>query len=146
VIGILLMDHGSRNVASNQRLHELAAFYQASNLFAANSNDSNTNDDVIIVQAAHMEIATPSITQGLEQLLQRNVDAIICHPFFLSPAGRHVSEDIPRLIEQAVQELNIDVNQISVVTTQALGAQTQVMLNAIHSSITQTTTAIFNKP
>jgi sirohydrochlorin ferrochelatase len=151
VIGILLMDHGSRNQASNERLHELAALYQkeqqqqSSSNYLVNSNSNSDDDDdvTVIVQAAHMEIATPSVPQGLQQLLAQNVDLIICHPFFLSPAGRHagrhVAEDIPRIIEQAIQDLNMDVNKIPIVTTAALGAQTHVMLNAIHSSIQQAT-------
>jgi sirohydrochlorin ferrochelatase len=140
VIGILLMDHGSRNQASNQRLHDLAALYQESSFFA----NTDSDDVTVVVQAAHMEIASPSVPQGIEMLLQRGVETIICHPFFLAPAGRHVSEDIPRIIQQAVQDLKINVDKIPVVTTDALGAQTHVMLRAIHSSI-QKSTSVFNQ-
>lgn len=60
-IGILLMDHGSRNQASNERLHELARLYQES------------VDSHVIVRAAHMEIATPSIQDGLASLASEGV-------------------------------------------------------------------------
>ena len=60
-VGILLIDHGSKKQASNDRLHELAHVYQQS----AESN--------VIVRAAHMEIANPSIPEGLESLLDEGV-------------------------------------------------------------------------
>ena len=61
VTGILLMDHGSRNQASNDRLHELADIYQQS------------VGGPIVVKAAHMEIAKPSIPDGLQALLDAGV-------------------------------------------------------------------------
>ena len=64
-IGILLMDHGSRNPASNARLEQLATLYQMT------MSDNDETD--FVVEAAHMEIATPSIADGLETLLQAGV-------------------------------------------------------------------------
>jgi hypothetical protein len=61
-IGILLMDHGSRNAASNERLQRLAELYQLT-----------LDDDTIVVTAAHMEITSPTIQDGLETLLQHGV-------------------------------------------------------------------------
>jgi hypothetical protein len=63
-IGILLMDHGSRNAGSNQRLHELAALYQET-LNGADQGGSRTTA-TLIVRAAHMEIATPTIPDGIQ--------------------------------------------------------------------------------
>lgn len=60
-VGILLIDHGSKKQASNDRLQELARIYQK-------SADSN-----VVVRAAHMEIAEPSIPVGLEALLNEGV-------------------------------------------------------------------------
>ena len=59
------MDHGSRNEASNARLEQLAALYQMT------MSDNDETD--YVVEAAHMEIATPSIADGLETLLQAGV-------------------------------------------------------------------------
>ena len=122
-VGILLMDHGSRNEASNQRLHDLARLYQQS--LASTSSDS------VIVKAAHMEIASPSIPEVLEVMVNEGVQEIICHPYFLSP-GRHVKEDIPEIVEGAIKDLNI---QIPVITTKPVGSNTDLMINAIHGLV-----------
>ncbi|OEU14039.1 hypothetical protein FRACYDRAFT_164171, partial [Fragilariopsis cylindrus CCMP1102] len=86
--GVLLMDHGSKKEKSNARLQAMANLYQLTK-------------PTIIVLAAHMEIGTPSIHDGLTALKYMGVDEIICHPFFLSADGRHVKEDIPRIIGEA---------------------------------------------
>lgn len=126
IIGILLMDHGSRNAASNERLHELAQLYQQQFATATNIR--------VVVKAAHMEIASPSIQDGLSALLQENVHEIICHPYFLSP-GRHVVEDIPQLVKEAIQTLSIS---IPVKTTRPVGSETNIMINAINSLVKET--------
>jgi hypothetical protein len=75
-LGILLMDHGSRNPKSNRRLEQLAQLYQLS-LSMDNNNDDDQDEDSsrssTVVQAAHMEIAEPSIEQGLQALLNQGV-------------------------------------------------------------------------
>jgi sirohydrochlorin ferrochelatase len=58
-------------------------------------------------------------------------DEIICHPYFLSP-GRHVVEDIPQIIQEAITSLQIE---IPVITIDPLGSNTQLMLGAIHSLV-----------
>lgn len=76
-VGILLMDHGSRNAASNSRLKQLAELYQMT-----------MEGENIVVQAAHMEIASPSIPEGLEQLLQAGVGkSIFTKNYFRVPAS-----------------------------------------------------------
>jgi hypothetical protein len=120
-IGVLLMDHGSRNQASNDRLQELARLYQQSHASHG-----------MVVTAAHMEIAPPSIPDGLQVLLNANVDEIICHPYFLSANGRHVSEDIPEIIDKAKSDLNIT---IPITTTEPVGSQTDVMISAMHALV-----------
>jgi hypothetical protein len=135
VLGILLIDHGSRNAASNKHLHEIARVYQESVHMQKDDNVS------VIVKAAHMEIATPSIRDGIRGLLNLGVDEIVCHPYFLSP-GRHVQEDIPRILEEAIEEMNV---AIPIATTSFVGSNIQVMINAIHSMVQETTTVSINK-
>lgn len=125
ILGVLLIDHGSRNEASNFRLHELAQLYQKSAKIPATS---------VIVKAAHMEIATPSIQDGIDILVQAGVDEIICHPYFLSP-GRHVKEDIPRIVAAAIETLSVE---IPVRTTEPLGSVTDIMIGVIHSLVQET--------
>jgi hypothetical protein len=61
-VGILLMDHGSRNKASNQRLEQLAELYKLT-----------MQDDNVVVLAAHMEVVKPSIPDGLQAFLDQGV-------------------------------------------------------------------------
>jgi CbiX len=131
-VGILLIDHGSRNAASNERLQALANLYQEQN----GPTKAHAQRAVqVVVQAAHMEIASPSIADGLATLMeQHNVDEIVCHPFFLSP-GRHVTEDIPSLVAAAVHELGIAV---PVHISPPVGSRTQLMMEAIHSLVRET--------
>lgn len=131
-VGIILMDHGSRNKASNQRLHDLASLYQETMFRSASESNA------VIVEAAHMEIAGPSIPEVLKALVEEGVDEIICHPYFLSP-GRHVVEDIPEIVEGAIRDMDI---QIPVITTNPVGSSTDLMINAIHALVEKSSTTI----
>lgn len=84
---IILIDHGSRRAESNARIVQIAQG------IAARCPDS-------IVEAAHMELAEPSLLSAFERAVSRGATEIVVHPYFLSP-GRHVVEDIPRLCEEA---------------------------------------------
>jgi len=130
-VGILLMDHGSRNPASNKRLHALAALYQE--YLSPSSN--------AIVMAAHMEIAEPTIPRQLEAMIDQGVTEIICHPYFLSP-GRHVQEDIPEIVQNAIRDLNIE---IPLEVTKPVGSSTDLMIHAIHALVEQSATTVIRK-
>ena len=54
------------------------------------------------VRIAHMEIAEPSILAAVSSFAQEGFTDIIIAPYFLSP-GRHISQDIPRLMVEAQQ-------------------------------------------
>jgi hypothetical protein len=131
-VGILLMDHGSKKEASNARLHALADLYQSS--IDEQYNYAIISERQVLVQAAHMELATPSIPDGLQKLKDAGVDEIICHPFFLSPDGRHVKEDIPKIIDHAIESLDI---RIPVITTAPVGSNIQLMLSAVHALVVE---------
>ena len=53
-----------------------------------------------LVEGAFLELAKPSIPEGIENCAARGVSEIIILPMMFFP-GRHVKEDIPRLIEEA---------------------------------------------
>ena len=72
---------------------------------------------------------------------KNETDEIICHPYFLSP-GRHVREDIPEIIEEAIASLQIE---IPVITTDPLGSNTQLMLGAIHSLVRENSQVLKQK-
>lgn len=126
-IGILIIDHGSRRASSNERLNIIAEMYQA------------RAPDNYVVKAAHMEIAEPSIYDGIQSLCQEGIKTIICHPYFLSP-GRHVQEDIPELIEEASSRLKQEgvVEELNIMTTEAVGSDLGMMVDLIEKKIEDT--------
>ncbi|MFW2389024.1 MAG: CbiX/SirB N-terminal domain-containing protein [Polyangiales bacterium] len=85
---ILLIDHGSRRAQANALLHEVASLVKAR--LGAEA----------IVEPAHMEIAQPTIADGFARCIEQGATTIVVHPFMLAP-GRHVTEDLPRLIAEA---------------------------------------------
>ena len=52
------------------------------------------------VRCAFLELAEPSIPDGISQCVDDGANEVIVLPYFLS-AGRHVAEDIPSEVEQA---------------------------------------------
>jgi len=85
---ILIIDHGSRRQEANDMLREVARMIQ------------DQADGEVVVRHAHMELAEPSIAEGIGHCVQAGAEEIIVHPYMLSP-GRHAMEDIPRLVEEA---------------------------------------------
>ena len=84
---LLVVAHGSRRQSSNEEVRALAAQLapQAAARYAR-------------VQAAFLELAEPSIPDGIEQCIQAGATRVVVVPYFLV-AGRHVVEDIPALVE-----------------------------------------------
>jgi sirohydrochlorin ferrochelatase len=80
---LLIVAHGSRRPNSNEEVRQLAAC-------VSRQPDSGFDD----VAAAFLEIAEPSIPQGLEACIIRGANEVVVFPYFLA-AGRHVVEDIP---------------------------------------------------
>ncbi|MAE95980.1 MAG: cobalamin biosynthesis protein CbiX [Deltaproteobacteria bacterium] len=84
---IVLVDHGSREPAANEQLDRLAR------LVAERRPDD-------LVRAAHMELAPPSLAEAIDACIAAGAREVDVHPFFVAP-GRHVREDIPRLVAEA---------------------------------------------
>lgn len=87
MLGLLLVDHGSRRAEANAQLDDMAARVQG------------LRHDALVV-AAHMEIAAPDIAAGFASLAERGATRIAVLPYFLG-SGRHLTEDIPRLVAAA---------------------------------------------
>ena len=88
MIGLLLIDHGSRRAASNAQLEDMATRVAA-------------RRPGLPVAAAHMEIAPPDIANGVDRLVTQGATEIVALLYFLSD-GRHSQEDVPRLLAEAV--------------------------------------------
>ena len=86
--GYVLVDHGSRRARANALLEEVATLV------------SDRLGPEAIVEAAHMEIATPTLADAFAKCVERGATKIVVHPFMLAP-GKHVSEDLPRLAADA---------------------------------------------
>ena len=86
---LLLVAHGSRRQASNDEVRDLNEKLTQS---LQKSFDMNI--------CAFLELAEPSSPAAIEQAVDSGAQNITVLPYFLS-AGRHVSEDIPTILDEA---------------------------------------------
>ena len=84
---ILLVDHGSRIAEANAQLEEIARLLRA-------------REPGRIVRVAHMELAAPGVSEGIEACVADGAREIVVHPYLLAP-GRHSSSDIPAAVAAA---------------------------------------------
>ena len=84
---LLIVDHGSRRAEANDMLADVATMIR------------RKRPD-LIVHFAHMELAEPSIAQGVATCVRDGATEIAVHPYMLSP-GRHATQDIPDLVQKA---------------------------------------------
>ena len=85
--GILIIDHGSREEAANAMLESIAAMVR-----------ERVPDAV--VRTAHLEIAEPTIEEGLAACVRAGATDIVAAPYFLV-RGRHVRVDVPEQVDAA---------------------------------------------
>ena len=88
-IGMIIVDHGSRQPASNRLLQEVAARFA-----------DRFRGQYPIVEPAHMELAEPTIAAAYARCVERGATRVIVSPFFLGP-GKHWTTDIPGLAAEA---------------------------------------------
>lgn len=123
---VIIVDHGSRRHEANDMLHAVADLYQRAT-------------GVAIVEAAHMELATPTIADAFANCVARGAKRIVIHPYFLSP-GRHSTSDIPELAAVAAAEFP----GVSYVVTDALGLDdrmAEIMHRRVAEAIAKSTLA-----
>jgi sirohydrochlorin ferrochelatase len=87
---ILLVDHGSRRAEANEQLEWIA-------------RQLRDREPGRIVRVAHMEIASPTIAEGIAACVEAGARKIVVHPYLLAP-GRHSREDIPALATEATAD------------------------------------------
>lgn len=80
---LLVIAHGSRRAESNDEIRELTRLLA-----------ERAGSDYAIVRCAFLELAEPSIPDGIEQCIRDGAGEVVVLPYFLS-AGRHVAQDIP---------------------------------------------------
>ena len=86
---LLIVDHGSVKEEANRMLEDVAELVR------------RQRPD-LIVHIAHMELAEPTIEQGVSACVEDGATEVIVHPYMLSP-GRHATTDIPSMVQDAVQ-------------------------------------------
>jgi len=89
--GILIIAHGSRNPEANDFVHVLAGRLKG-------SLQSE------LVEAGFLDLAEPSISDGIKSLVEKGADELLFYPFFLAK-GVHLKEDIPRMVKETVAGL-----------------------------------------
>lgn len=87
MLGIIIVDHGSRRRESNEMFEEIVRRFQERHGYK-------------IAEAAHMELASPTVEEAFDRAVELGADEIVVHPYFLLP-GRHWNEDIPGLAAKA---------------------------------------------
>ena len=83
---LLIVAHGSRRQASNDEVRALG------------ERIGELHDPAIHrVEVAFLELAEPSIPDGLARCVDQGAEEIIVFPYFLA-AGTHVANDIPQAL------------------------------------------------
>lgn len=85
--GIVIVDHGSTREESNRMLEDFVEMFRARSHYP-------------IVEAAHMELAEPSIATAFARCVERGATRVVVAPYFLAP-GKHWNVDIPQLTAEA---------------------------------------------
>lgn len=85
--GVLVVGHGSRREEANEDVRHAARLIGERGGFP-------------LIEAAFLEIESPTIIDAFDNLVRRGADSIIVHPYFLSP-GRHTRGDIPKRVAEA---------------------------------------------
>jgi len=80
---LLVVAHGSRREQSNEEVRKITSQIKG-----------HTANVYGHVKCAFLELAEPSIPDGIEQCIAAGAQEVVVLPYFLS-AGRHVATDIP---------------------------------------------------
>ena len=86
---LVLVAHGSRRKQSNEEVVELATKLKL-----------HCNNEYDMVHAGFLELASPSIPEGIQNCIDAGATQVTVLPYFLN-SGRHVVEDIPNEVNQA---------------------------------------------
>jgi sirohydrochlorin ferrochelatase len=87
VVGVIVVDHGSRRREANQRHVAFVDAWQDGVHFG-------------IVEPAHMELAEPSIGTAFDACVAAGATTVVIAPYFLWP-GNHWDRDIPAIADEA---------------------------------------------
>jgi len=89
---LLLVSHGSRRSQSNEEVNQLCERL-----------NEEMGKSFEVIHSAFLEIASPSIPEGIKQCLEEGASSVTVLPYFLA-AGRHVAEDIPSIVADSSEK------------------------------------------
>ena len=84
---VLLVGHGSKVEGSDEAMNQVI-------------NELRKRDLATLFQSAFLELQSPNIPDGINLCIEQGADEVIVVPYFVQ-TGRHVVQDIPRLIDEA---------------------------------------------
>lgn len=88
---IIFVAHGSKKEESNEEFIQLV------------ENISHKDKTYSLKKAAFLELATPDIKSVATEFIIKGAREIAFYPYFLN-SGKHVTRDLPRIIEELQQE------------------------------------------
>jgi len=120
VKALLLVAHGSRRQQSNEEVILLAGKLRQA-----------CDDDYTIVHSGFLELASPSIPEGIENCIQDGATQVTVLPYFLN-SGRHVVKDVPEIVAAVTQQYP----DVDIVVAPHLGASSLMVDLLIESAKT----------
>ena len=87
---VLLVSHGSRSPKTKEEILVLV-------------NILRQRLGGVIVEFAFLEIESPSISEGIDHCISQGATQVVLILNFLN-AGRHVNDDIPAILQEAVKK------------------------------------------
>lgn len=86
---LLLVAHGSRRPQSNREVTALAE-----------KLSEHCSEHYAAVHSAFLELAEPSIPEGIRYCVDKGAITVVVLPYFLN-SGRHVVDDIPAIVNES---------------------------------------------
>ena len=106
---VLLISHGSHFPKTTQEVKEFVV-------------QLKEQSDIAIVEYAFLEIASPSIPEGIDICVEKGATKIIILLNFLN-AGKHVDEDIPHIVDEA----RVKHPSVEITVTQPIGKHEKIV-------------------
>lgn len=85
--GYIVFAHGSRLEQANEQVRAAARRMAESGGFP-------------LVEVAFLDCAQPALQDAIDALVRQGAGRVVVIPYFLMP-GRHISEDLPRIVGEA---------------------------------------------
>lgn len=86
-VGLIVFAHGSRVEAANDSVRAVA-------------REASLRAGIPLFRTAFLELAEPTLAGAVADLARKGVGRVLVTPYFLT-MGRHLTEDLPRLLEAA---------------------------------------------